>query len=101
MLHNVSIIQVDLNRDYKTRMHNGLCLHILKYSIHTVFPHVMTMKNLLTSQNPESFSTESIIIELANEGYGFGFSLASGEDGDSVIKYLIPDGIAERVNTKV
>ena len=72
-----------------------------KYSIHTVFPHVMTMKNLVTSQNLESSSIESITIELANEGYGFGFSLASGEDGDSVIKYLIPDGIAERVSTKV
>jgi len=55
----------------------------------------MIMKNLLTSQNQESTCTESITIELANEGYGFGFSLASGEDGHSVIKYLIPDGIAE------
>ena len=72
-----------------------------KYNIHTVFPHVMTMKNLLTSQNLESTSTKSITIELANEGYCFGFSLATGEDGDSVIKYLIPDGIAERVSTKV
>ena len=72
-----------------------------KCSSHTVFPHVMTMKNLLTSQNLESTSTESITIELANEGYGFGFSLASGEDGHSVIKYLIPDGIAERVSTRV
>jgi len=71
-----------------------------KYSIHTVFPHVMIMKILLTSQNQESTCTESITIELANEGYGFGFSLASGEDGHSVIKYLIPDGIAERVSTK-
>ena len=59
----------------------------------------MTMKNLLTSQNLESTSTKSITIELANEGYGFGFSLATGEDGDSVIKYLIPDGIAEGITT--
>jgi len=52
-------------------------------------------------QKLDSASTESITIELANEGYGFGFSLASGEDGHSVIKYLIPDGIAERVSTRV
>ena len=51
-------------------------------------------------QNLDNTSTESIIIELANEGYGFGFSLAAGEDGHSVIKCLIPDGIAERVSLK-
>ena len=36
-------------------------------------------------------------ITLSNEGYGFGFLVSPGKEGDTVVESLVPDGVAWKV----
>ena len=38
------------------------------------------------------------IINLSNEGYGFGFLVSPGKGGGTIVQSLIPDGVAWKVS---
>ena len=40
------------------------------------------------------------IVPLINEGYGFGFLVSAGKEGETVVQSLIPDGVAWKVSVK-